>query len=255
MGTLASDLLYALNPVCFASDIMNIRPDAWQERVLTSQSPRLLMNCARQVGKSQVAAILAAHTALYSPASLTLVISPSERQSRELFRKVAECFDRLSIRPQMPEDNKLSCVLANKSRIVSLPGTEKTIRGFSAVDLLLADEAARIPDELYAAIRPMLMVSRGRLIALSTPFGKRGWFFESWQNGGDSWERVRVTAFECPRITRERLEEERTSMPPLFFASEYMCEFVDTQDQVFQYEYVQAAISADVQPLMLEAII
>jgi hypothetical protein len=53
---------------------------------------------------------------------------------------------------------------------VGLPGTEATIRGFSAVSLLLVDEAARCSDELYLAIRPMLAVSDGTLWLMSTPF-------------------------------------------------------------------------------------
>jgi hypothetical protein len=70
--------------------------------------------------------------------------------------------------------------LGSGSRIVSLPGTEGTIRGYSAVSLLIGDEAARVSDALYYAVRPMLAVSQGRLLALSTPFGKRGWFCEEW---------------------------------------------------------------------------
>ena len=58
-----------------------------------------------------------------------------------------------------------------------------------------------------AAVRPMLAVSQGRLIALSTPAGKRGWFYEAWI-GGDSWHRVKVAATDCPRISQAFLDEE-----------------------------------------------
>lgn len=249
MVTLASDLAWALDPAMFARDVLQFEADDWQARVLRWNGKRLLMNCSRQSGKSQTAATFATHRALYYPDSLILVVSPSERQSREFFRKIAENFNRMDVKPSMPEDNKLSCVLENQSRIVSLPGSEKTIRGFSAVDLLLIDEAARVSDDLYAAVRPMLAVSGGRLIALSTPFGKRGWWFEAWTNGGDVWERVKVTASECPRIAPAFLAEEKASMGALFYASEYDCEFVETIDQVFSYDEVMAAVSGDVKPL------
>lgn len=246
---IASDLRMALDAATFASDALGFVPDEWQARVLRWTGKQLLMNCARQSGKSHTAAILAAHRALYFADSLILVVSPSERQSREFFIKVGDCFDRLAVKPVFTEDNKLSCVLANHSRIVSLPGSEKTVRGFSAVDLLLIDEAARVPDELYAAVRPMLAVSAGALVALSTPFGKRGWFFEAWENGGASWERVKVTASENPRIAPAFLAEEKAAMPPLFFQSEYECEFVETIDQVFSYELVLSALSSSVKPM------
>ena len=69
---------------------------------------------------------------------------------------------------------------ANGSRVIALPGKEATVRGYSGVDLLVIDEAARVADELYYSVRPMLTVSGGRLVALTTPWGKRGWFFETW---------------------------------------------------------------------------
>jgi hypothetical protein len=141
--------------------------------------------------------------------------------------------------------------LANGSRIVSLPGDEKNIRGYSGVSLLIVDEAARVDDALYFAIRPMLAVSKGRMVCLSTPFGKRGWFFESW-TGPDSWDRYRIIANECPRITPDFLAEERRALGPRWFAQEYLCSFEDTVDSVFASEDILSALSEDVAPLFLD---
>jgi hypothetical protein len=138
--------------------------------------------------------------------------------------------------------------LENASRIVTLPGTEKTIRGFSGAALLLVDEAARVDDGLYYAVRPMLAVSGGSLMMLSTPFGKQGIFFEEWA-GGAGWERYEVPASEVPRISPEFLEEEKRNMPAPWFEQEYMCRFVEAQDQVFGYEEVQDALDEEVRPL------
>src|SRR5207249_5297962 len=106
-------------------------------------------------------------------------------------------------------DNSVSLAFENGSRIVGLPGTERTVRGFSAVSLLVIDEASRANDELYYAVRPMLAVSGGGLWLMRTPNGKRGFFYETWEHGGADWERVKVTAPECPRISPAFLEEER----------------------------------------------
>jgi len=137
------------------------------------------------------------------------------------------------------------------SRIIALPGTEKTVRGYSGVDLLVIDEAARVLDELYYSVCPMLAVSGGELIALSTPWGKRGWFYEEYEKGGDDWQRIRITANECPRISPEFLEEERRRMPSAWFRSEYLCEFTEALDSVFRSEDIERAFSADVKPLFL----
>lgn len=90
-------------------------------------------------------------------------------------------------------ENALQPELLNGARLVSLPGEEATVRGFSGVSLLLIDETARVADPLYFAVRPMLAVSQGRRVALSTPFGKRGWFSEEWHGNG-AGERIKITA-------------------------------------------------------------
>lgn len=246
--SVALDLAAGLDPVVFSSDVLGMTPDEWQAGVLRSQSPRLLMNCARQSGKSTVAAVLALHTALYKPKSLTLMVSPSQRQSTELYRKVQDLVDEMPAAPGFREDTKTSATLDNGSRVVSLPSSEATIRGYSGVDLLIEDEAARVPDDLFVATRPMLATSNGRHVLMSTPWGMRGHFFDAWQQGAP-WEIVKVDAYDCPRISREFLEEERRVLGDLWFRSEYLCEFTDTVDNVFRFDDVARAITDDVTPL------
>lgn len=136
--------------------------------------------------------------------------------------------------------------------LVGLPGNEATVRGFSAVSLLVIDEASRVSDELYLALRPMLAVSQGTLWLMSTPFGKRGFFYEVWEHGGSEWERVRVPASECPRIPASFLEEERKAMGERWYRQEYLCEFEDSVSGVFDRDLVERAIRGDVIPLEIE---
>jgi hypothetical protein len=221
-------------------------PDLWQAQVLRSTASRRLLLCCRQSGKSQTCAALALATALVEPGSLVLLLSPSLRQSAELFKRVADLQRSL---PQVPKaESVLRLELPNGSRIISLPGTESTVRGYSGVRLLVIDEAARVPDDLYYSVRPMMAVSSGKMVALSTPFGQRGWFHHEYIEG-EHWERVTITAEQCPRIPPAFLDEERRSLPPLWYRSEYQCEFVANIDSVFDPEFVHAAISSGVQPL------
>ena len=224
-------------------------PDAAQERVLAS-GHRGILNCTRQWGKSTVTAAKAVHQAYTEGGSLTLVVSPSGRQSGEFVRKAEGFAQRLGIRPKGDGENEMSLEFPNGSRIIGLPGNEATIRGFSAVALLLVDEASRVSDELYMAIRPMLAVSQGALWLMSTPFGKRGFFWEAWKGGGKEWVRVRVPADECERIPRDFLEEERNTMGDRCFRQEYGCEFVDSVSGVFDRDLVESAITNDVKPLV-----
>jgi hypothetical protein len=208
-----------------------------------------LLLCSRQAGKSQTAAALALQAALLEPPALVLLLSPTLRQSGELFRdKVLRLYDALGRPVPTVQQSALTMQLANGSRVVSLPGEEGTIRGYSGVRLLVIDEAALVPDELYRSVRPMLAVSKGRLVCLSTPHGKRGWFYETWQ-GGEAWERVRITADQCPRIDPAFLAEEKRAIGERWYRQEYECSFEDVIDAVFRQEDIDAAFDNDVQPL------
>ncbi len=246
--TVASDLAIALDPALMMTRA-GLPPDPWQADLLRSQAKQALLLCTRQAGKSTVTAALALHEAMYHAPSLVLLLSPSLRQSGELFRKVADYYRLFSGAAPADSETVLRLELTNGSRIISLPGKESTIRGYSGVSLLIVDEASRVSDDLYFSVRPMLAVSGGRLIGLSTPFGKRGWFFETWENGGSNWRRTQVTAYDCPRISREFLDEERAAMGSWWYRQEYECEFVDTVDSVFTYDEVQSAVDDGIQSL------
>ena len=229
-----------------------MQPDPWQRDLLTRSAEddfeRALLLCTRQGGKSTTTAALALRFALKRPGALVLLLSPSLRQSAELFLKLL-LFYRAAGEPVAASNvSALRLELVTGSRVIALPGTEKTVRGFSGVDLLVIDEASRVADDLYLSVRPMLAVSGGRLVALTTPWGKRGWFYDEW-TGTNAWDRVRVTAEECPRITPEFLAEERATMPRQWFESEYFCQFADTVDQAFTSEQIAAAFSPNVAPL------
>jgi hypothetical protein len=237
----------ALSPVTLAAHA-GFTLDAWQRDVLTSTAHQIILLVTRQGGKSTVSAIRALHRALYTPASLVLLLAPSYRQSKELFRKVKDALAALPFPAPLTSESALELEFTNGSRIVALPGKEETIRGFSGVSLLIVDEASRVPDELYQAIRPMLAVSGGDILLLSTPFGKRGFFHHEWTEGAD-WHRTKVTAEDCPRIPREWLEQERQSIGDWWYRQEYLCEFVESVDSVFRYEDIQRALDPKIEPL------
>ncbi len=246
---LGLDLAAALDPALFAADALGFALDPWQRDVLRSVAPRLLLNCCRQSGKSTITAALACHMAVYRPGALVLLLSPSERQSKELHRKVLEVYRATGRSVPADAENVLSLMLENGSRVIALPGREATVRGFSGVDLLIVDEASRVPDELFHAITPMLAVSGGRLLGLSTPWGRRGWWHHEWVEGGDAWQRVEIPALRCPRIAPAFLEQERRSLPSFVFRQEYACAFEQTDDALYVYDDIMAALSDDVAPL------
>lgn len=233
----AALLLANRDPVAFAKYYLNFAPDPWQARFLQSKSDRIILNCSRQSGKSTSTAILALWEALHKPNSVIVIESPSFRQSIEMMLKFSEFLGLLES-VELDSDTKLSIQFKNNSRVLALPGSEKTIRGISAVSLLIIDEAARVSDVLYKSLRPMLAVSHGRLILLSTPYGRQGFFYDVWEKG-EGWEKIRVMATECSRITPEFLAEEKMSMGELWWRQEYFADFTALADARIRREWLQ----------------
>jgi hypothetical protein len=197
-----------------------------------------------------VAAAKAVHRAWSVEKSVVLVASPTDRQSAELIHKAEGMVIELGIVPRGDGHNPRSLLFPNGSRIIGLPGMEGTVRGFSAVSLLLIDEASRVEDRIYKALRPMLAVANGDLWLMSTPYGKRGFFYECWEHDpADEWFRMSVRATECPRIPAAFLESERRAVGPQWFAQEYMAEFVDNGAAVFGRDAVERAVDDSFEPL------
>lgn len=246
--SVSSTIATALDPSRLFAAAGLGQPDPWQTEILTDPWERAALLCSRQSGKSTVAAAVAEHAAVYRAGADVLILSPSQRQSKETFGKVWDFYRATGEPGTVEKKSELRLRLANGSRILALPGKEETIRGFSDVDLLLVDEAAMVPDDLYYTIRPMLAVSGGRLLALTTPKGKRGWFYEEWTGDGD-WKRVKVTARDCPRLSEEYLRQERASMGERWFRQEYLAEFVDLSGSLFRREDIDAAFEAQFEPM------
>jgi hypothetical protein len=240
MSDLALWLAGGLDAVALA-ERLGVHPDPWQEKVLRSTAPRLHLNCSRQVGKSTVTAILALHKALYTAGSTILIISPTDRQSGELHLKCTGYFERLGKTIEPAQQNVHQLVLENGSRILSLPSSESGVRGYT-VDLLAIDEAAYVSDELFQSVSPMLAVSQGRCIAMSTPAGMRGWWWEA--SRSEHWEHVKVPASQCPRISVQFLAEERERLGENSYLAEFENVFTAGQGAAFSGEDIAAVFAA-----------
>lgn len=244
---IATDISLALDPALIGERV-GLTLDGWQATLLRERPRRALLCCSRQSGKTTVAVLNAIWTAIFDPGSLILIVSPSQRQSGEVFRSLMLFYQKLESAPALVSESALRAQLSNGSRIIALPGSERTTRGYSRTALIVIDEGARVPDELIASLRPMMAICDGSLIALSTPFGKRGWFYEAWI-GDASWHRVRVSASECPRLTPEFLAEERRELGPLAYSEEYELAFNEPDESVFATHLIDRAFTSEVRPL------
>jgi hypothetical protein len=249
--SLSRDFARCCDPTLLASDC-GIIPDDVQAALLTTSAKRVLLCCTRQWGKSSMAALCALHSALYAAPAMIVLVSPSQPQSTELFKKIHTFWKQLPGAPEANQESLSRMELANGSRIISLPGSERTVRGYSGATLVIMDESARVPDELLAAVKPMLATTSGRFFALSTPAGKRGWFYEAWTRG-ENWQRIMVKAADCPRISSAFLEDEKSALGPMRYSQEYECEFIDPETSVFASDLIEQALTDDFEPFLSRA--
>lgn len=237
-------------PLEFARSV-RFDPDDTQLRILRSKARKILVNCTRQWGKSTIVALKVAHHLLTVAEAAVVIISPSLRQSKETLRKVRRFLRFASAR--LIANSAQEIELDNGSRVLALPGQGETVVGFSALTMLVEDEASIVPDDIFRRMRPMLAVTEtvrgfpGVHVMMSTPFGKRGHFYEQW-SGALDWERYQVRAQDCSRIPAEFLEEERVALGPAWFAQEYCCEFNDLISSFFDPAAVSDAF-VDLPPL------
>jgi hypothetical protein len=246
MVSVMSDLRMALSPTVFA-ERCGIVPDPWQREVLESSSERVILLCSRQAGKSLTAAMLVTHRAIYMPDSLILLIAPTRAQSGEMLRTIRDVLHRSGIEATTARDNMRTLEFVNGSRIVIVAADSGTLRGYSSVDVLLFDEVGWIGDDVVDAASPMLAISQGRTIMLSTPNGARGRFYETWEHGSSNWHRVSVTADQVSRIDPDWLALERERLPESVYQSEYLCQFTEASGAVFREEDIEAMFRNDVE--------
>ncbi|MCO5350414.1 MAG: terminase family protein [Bryobacteraceae bacterium] len=225
------------------------QPDPVQTEILDHPAHRLLLNCTRQWGKTTVCAAKALHFALNHPASTTLVAANCARQSETFLAKIHSFLQLLHI-PRTPVPGRpASLLLPNRAQIFSLPGHADGIRGFTA-DLLIFDEAARVPHPLFAALTPSLATTGGPLWLLSTPDGPDNLFYSLWHDENAPFARFSVPASGCPRITPEFLESERLLLGDAAFRQEYFCEFAGTSSTAFPPDLIDDALDPSLQSLL-----
>lgn len=198
-------------------------PLDWQEDYLRETRDSVVLK-GRQVGASTAGSIIAVRRAMYWPGSMVAIVSPSLKQSTEVKERSKDAL--LALGEHLVTDSSSTIGLSNRSRIMSLPGSPKSVRGWSA-DLLIIDEAAFLEEETFVAARATTAATGGRTIVQSTPMGPYGSFYELWETEDPSWAKFRVRSDEVSSITQAFLDRERQTMTPEKYSQEYEAVFTN----------------------------
>ena len=221
-------------------------PDRWQadllREIVTRREP-VILNASRQIGKTETVSLAAYISAC--DGLTVLVISPSDRQSVLFHRRILKHHRKLRLCEATEDPNKHTLTLQGGGSIEALPNSPDKIRGFDAVDLLIIDEAARVSDILYEACLPFLIVNRGRLALLSTPFGQRGFFWDEWRGAGrKGWRRHKHPWHHCPRFDTREIDKYR-HQGEAYVAQEFECVFNGVSCGYFDAERFESLITEE----------
>ena len=235
--TITADLRAALDPSVLFAEAFGNAPHDWQREYLREQRPTVI-NKGRQVGASQSAAALAIHSCRYWPNTNAVIVSPSLKQSTEITTKARVGL--YALHERLIQDSSSMLRLANGSRILSLPGTAKSVRGWTA-RLLIMDEAAYIEEETFTAARA-LVATGGRLVVQSTPADETGTFFDLVTDPPPGWASFNVPSESVPSISADFLAAERKSMSADEYAREYECAFGKAGASLFNLKQIDSLV-------------
>lgn len=274
LESLSKQLSASIDPAYYLESL-HFKAFEWQKTVLKPGTPRLILNCARQSGKSTVIAAKVVHRAKHFPGSLIMLFAPTENQAVELMEKISIF---LALDPDiiLVRDSSVTKKFLNSSRIKAFTASPKSARGYSDPDIIVFDEAAQVDRELYLTVRPMMTGEKTDLILLSTPFGEDGFFYDIWVRDTDIWVKVEVqpiwimdkvmpekfgprddtlwiesrkaegiNAYISPRHTEKHLLEEFEEMGEHWYLQEYGCEFRAPVDTVFDKSLFMQAFTPD----------
>lgn len=226
--------------------------DPWQKEVVDTillGEQNVCIRSGRQCGKSACISVAVAEFAVLSKVKGdVIVISHTEKQAYLLFSKIRDYLldnhVKLIKKPHTRNITKSEIHLINGIVIRCLPcGTDgTTLRGYTAI-LLVADEAAHMATAIFDSVIPTLSTSSGKIVLLSTPLGIDNYFYHSYHN--PSFKTWHVSSEDCPRISKEFLEEQKRTRSKVVYNQEYKAEFTDMLRQMFSDALIRSCMTEE----------
>jgi len=203
----------------------------------------MILNWSRQCGKSTFAEI-ACIESLCKVGKFSAYITPSYKHGQKVYAELMKYLEPLKIiKKSNASDLRIESIFGTVLQFFS--GEAPTsIRGNTISDILIIDEAAYFPDILsngediwYNVIQPTTKVRCKKVIMISTPAGKRGFFFNFYNkalNGKDGYFCMTRTIYDDKLASEEYIKDMKESTPSKFFAQEYECIFLDSSLTFFE---------------------
>jgi len=246
--TSTTELSPALDAGAFAERVLK-RP-LWDHQldIARSQARYRVVCAGRQVGKSTVLSTLALFEAVTRRNITVLLVSAGEVASRRLLEECTALAVESSLGGSVLDDSKSLLSFSNGSRIISVPASQRQIRGWP-VDVLILDEAGFIDQDIWRAAEPAIIARPGsKVILTSTPWGDSTHFFRAlWNRGMDSPDE-NVTAWHWPSsvsplVDDVLLEQIRQRESSEYFKREFLAEWTDSAGAYFSEAEIMDAVA------------
>jgi len=247
------------NPTLFAKTILNFNPTFYQEKLLNDKSKRICVIMSRQAGKTTTIAVKAIWFAVTHPNTLTLIVSPSLRQSMIMMDRIQAFLVQMPKTLQKLMIQKMQRTVIrfkNGSMIVALPNSPNLLRGYTA-HMVIADEAGFFRDDetvFYNVLYPMLSTTDGYLIVSSTPWSTDSVFYRMFQD--ESFSKHVVTwrdVVKAGLTKQEFIDEMRRVLPLERFEREFEARFTEETDSYFPKSLITQCIDSELDYIPFEA--
>lgn len=216
--------------------------ELWQKDVFDDmkdaggKGTRAVVKARRQCGKTILAIILLIKYALERKCT-SVLIEPTQAQARRVFKQINDCLDG-SGAITSANATLLTMEFANGSMILFKSAEQKdNLRGFTVDGLLVIDEGAFIPDDIYHILYPCTDAHNAPILIISTPLFQSGEFYNLYESGKGENNSVKsydwATYDTSKYLSKEKLEYYRQTVAPLKFQSEYLGQFISEGSYIF----------------------
>lgn len=249
----------------------NVVLDDWQTEILNYDG-NIVVCTGRQNGKTFIMSRKIGNYLRKHKGCKIIVVSLTEDQAKLMIVMTLDYLERTAKKDictgtKKPTQNKIE--LRNGSQVIARPvgNTGDAIRGFTG-DVLVLDECSRLPEMAIEAGRPTLFSTSGQIWMCSTPFGKKGYFYESFEDARTNsnskfkywWINSEKVAYERPisegwteeqRVgALKHLEDEKKSKSKTYYGQEYLAQFLDDLTQYFEDELLNRVMTLGSNPNM-----
>ncbi|MGI8804343.1 MAG: terminase large subunit domain-containing protein [Thermoleophilaceae bacterium] len=221
-----------------------LRRPLWPHQIEAADSGAFITTIAkaRRTGGTVLAETLAIHTAFSNRGCRVLILSATQDAARRLTESIALTLNaNPDTRGALVDDFATRVRLANGSEIISLPASQRQVRGYGArVLLVILDEAGFMPSELWTAAHYTALDERAngsRILMLGTPWGGAEHFFRrafaAGEEGDPDHSSHHWTYEANPLLDRAYLERQRERVSPVEYAAEVLGEWSDAVGSLF----------------------